>query len=62
MIRLYDSARATVAPLELREPGRVSIYLCGPTVYDLPHLGHGRHALVWDVLRRWFVFSGLLRS
>ena len=59
MFSLFDSARATVAPLELREPGRVSIYLCGPTVYDLPHLGHGRHALVWDVLRRWFVFSGL---
>ena len=59
MFSLFDSARATVAPLELRERGRVSIYLCGPTVYDLPHLGHRRHALVWDVLRRWFVFSGL---
>lgn len=59
MIRLYDSARARVAPLEPRDEGRVSIYLCGPTVYDLPHLGHGRHALVWDVLRRWLVFSGL---
>ncbi|MHB8334191.1 MAG: cysteine--tRNA ligase [Acidimicrobiales bacterium] len=59
MIRLYDSARAQVTPLALRDEGRVSIYLCGPTVYDLPHLGHGRHALVWDVLRRWLVFSGL---
>ena len=59
MIRLYDSSRATVAPLEPRDAGRVSIYLCGPTVYDLPHLGHGRHALVWDVLRRWLTFTGL---
>ncbi len=59
MIRLYDTARAAVAPLELRDEGRVSIYLCGPTVYDLPHLGHGRHALVWDTLRRWLTFSGL---
>ncbi len=59
MIRLYDSARAQVTPLESRDKGRVSIYLCGPTVYDLPHLGHGRHALVWDVLRRWLIFSGL---
>ena len=59
MIRLYDSADAQVRDLELREPGRLSMYLCGPTVYDLPHLGHGRHALVWDVARRWFTFQGL---
>ena len=35
------------------------MYLCGPTVYDVPHLGHGRHALVWDIARRWFTFRGL---
>ena len=45
--------------LELREPGQVSLYVCGPTVYDDPHLGHGRFALVWDVLRRYLEWSGL---
>lgn len=35
------------------------MYVCGPTVYDLPHLGHGRYTLVWDVARRWFTFRGL---
>ena len=59
MLRLHDTATGTVRPLELRDPGRVSMYVCGPTVYDLPHLGHGRYALVFDVLRRFLVFCGL---
>ncbi len=59
MIHLYDSLEGEVRELALRDEGRVAIYLCGPTVYDLPHLGHGRHALVWDVLRRWLTFEGL---
>lgn len=59
MLNLHDTARGLVRPLELREPGKVSMYVCGPTVYDLPHLGHGRFTLVFDVLRRYLVFSGL---
>ncbi len=45
--------------LALREPGAVSIYLCGPTVYGPPHLGHGRATLVYDVLRRYLRWQGL---
>ncbi len=59
MLRLHDTATGTIRPLELRDPGHVSMYVCGPTVYDLPHLGHGRYALVFDVLRRHLVFCGL---
>ena len=59
MLRLFDTATGAVRPLELRDPGRVSMYVCGPTVYDLPHLGHGRYALVFDVLRRYLLFIGL---
>ena len=59
MIRLFDTARSEVVPLEVRDPGKVSIYVCGPTVYAPPHLGHGRMALVYDILRRYLEWSGL---
>ncbi len=59
MISLYDTARQKVVPLELRDPGKVSIYVCGPTVYAPPHIGHGRMALVYDILRRYLLWSGL---
>jgi cysteinyl-tRNA synthetase len=59
VLRLFDTATASVRPLELREPGQVSMYVCGPTVYGLPHLGHGRFSLVFDVLRRYLIFGGL---
>jgi cysteinyl-tRNA synthetase len=35
------------------------MYVCGPTVYDLPHIGHGRFTLTFDVLRRYELFNGL---
>ena len=59
MLRLFDTAAGTVVPLELREPGKVSMYVCGPTVYGPPHLGHGRFSLVFDVLRRYLEWTGL---
>ena len=48
-----------VVAFEPRDPGRVSMYVCGPTVYDVPHLGHGRFSLVFDILRRYLLFRGL---
>ena len=59
MLRLHDTATGTVRPVELRDPRAVSMYVCGPTVYDVPHLGHGRFTLVFDVLRRFLEFRGL---
>jgi cysteinyl-tRNA synthetase len=59
VISLYDTLTGAVRPLELREPGRVALYACGPTVYDHPHLGHARSALTYDVLRRYLEWRGL---
>src|SRR5947209_3030677 len=58
MLRLFDTARGGVHPVEPRDPGKVSMYVCGPTVYGPPHLGHGRFSLVFDVLRRYLAWSG----
>ncbi len=59
MLRLYDTALGTVAPLEPRQPGRFSMYVCGPTVSGEPHIGHGRFTVVWDILRRYLEWTGL---
>ncbi|MGH9153566.1 MAG: cysteine--tRNA ligase [Acidimicrobiales bacterium] len=59
MLRLHDTASGAARGLEPRDPGKVSMYVCGPTVYDLPHIGHGRQLLVYDVLRRYLEWCGL---
>jgi cysteinyl-tRNA synthetase len=59
VLHLYDTATRSVRELALREPGKVSIYLCGPTVYGPAHLGHGRATLSYDILRRYLEWSGL---
>jgi len=59
VLNLYDTASSQVRPLKQRVPGRLSIYLCGPTVYGPPHIGHGRATLVYDILRRYLEWSGI---
>ncbi|MGA3219298.1 MAG: cysteine--tRNA ligase [Acidimicrobiales bacterium] len=59
MLALLDTATGKVAPLEPRDQGRLSVYLCGPTVSGSPHLGHGRANVIWDTLRRYLTWSGL---
>ena len=59
MISLYDTAQQKVVPLAQRDPGKVSMYVCGPTVYGPPHLGHGRAVLVYDLLRRYLTWAGV---
>jgi cysteinyl-tRNA synthetase len=59
VLKLHDTATGQVRELALREPGKVSLYVCGPTVYDVPHIGHGRSVLTYDVLRRYLEWTGV---
>jgi len=49
---IYDSIKKTKLKFEPLQEGKVSLYVCGPTVYDDAHLGHAKSALVFDLLRR----------
>jgi cysteinyl-tRNA synthetase len=58
MLRLYDTARGEIVPFSTREEGKVSMYVCGPTVYGPPHVGHGRQTVLYDILRRYLTWRG----
>ncbi|MFA5453931.1 MAG: cysteine--tRNA ligase [Sulfurimonas sp.] len=49
---IYDSVQKTKREFIPQENGKVSLYVCGPTVYDDAHLGHAKSALVFDLLTR----------
>ena len=57
-LRLSNTLTRRTEPFEPLVPGKVSIYCCGVTVYDLCHLGHARSYIAWDVLRRYLIWSG----
>jgi cysteinyl-tRNA synthetase len=62
MLRLYDTARRAKVDFVPGVEGRVSMYVCGPTPYDVPHLGHGRKEVVFDTIRRYLVWRGFAVS
>ena len=57
-LQIFDTMTRRKAAFVPRTPGEVSMYVCGPTVYDVPHLGHGRTALTYDVIRRYLEWAG----
>ena len=58
MIRIHNSMTGVKEELRPLTPGRIDIYLCGDTVYDLAHMGHARSKIVFDVVRRYLMHSG----
>ncbi|SFO02746.1 cysteinyl-tRNA synthetase [Mycetocola miduiensis] len=57
-MQLYDSRAQALRDFTPLVPGRVGMYVCGPTVQSSPHIGHLRSALVYDQMRRWLNYKG----
>ena len=57
-MKLYNTLTRKKEEFHEIKPGTVTIYACGPTVYDYFHIGNARPFITFDVLRRYFEFCG----
>ncbi|MBN2146866.1 MAG: cysteine--tRNA ligase, partial [Anaerolineales bacterium] len=57
-LRIYNTLTRQKEIFETVQPGKVTMYVCGPTVYDKAHVGHAMSSLVFDILRRYLEYSG----
>ncbi len=57
-LHIYDTLTKKKAPLETVTPGKVGIYLCGPTVYAEAHIGHMVGPVIFDCIKRYLTYNG----
>lgn len=57
-LKLYNTMTRNKDEFIPIEPGKVRMYVCGPTVYDKAHIGHAMSAIVFDIVRRYLIYSG----
>jgi cysteinyl-tRNA synthetase len=57
-LTVYNTLSRKKEKFEPLIPGNIGMYLCGPTVYGAPHLGHARSAISFDIIYRYFLFLG----
>lgn len=57
-LRIYNTLTRQTEAFEPLNPGQVSMYVCGPTVYDNAHIGHAMSSLVFDIVRRYLEYRG----
>lgn len=58
MIKIYNTLTRQKEPFEPLEPGKVKMYVCGPTVYNYIHIGNSRSTVAFDTIRRYFDYRG----
>lgn len=58
MMKIYNTMSRTKEEFKPINPGKVGIYVCGPTVYDYIHIGNARPMIVFDTLRRYLLYKG----
>ena len=57
-MKLFNSMSNKIEPFTPKKPNEVSMYVCGPTVYNHAHIGNARPIIVFDTLRRYFEYLG----
>lgn len=57
-MRIYNTLTKSKEEFKPLEPGKVKMYVCGPTVYNLIHIGNARPMIVFDTVRRYFEYKG----
>jgi cysteinyl-tRNA synthetase len=57
-MKLFNSLTRNKEEFQPLEAGKVKMYSCGPTVYDLFHIGNARPFIIFDTLRRYFEYKG----
>lgn len=57
-LRIYNTLTRHTEDFQPLEPGKVTMYVCGPTVYGGAHVGHGMSSLVFDIVRRYLIYRG----
>ena len=57
-MKIYDTLSQKIREFHPLDDNKVKMYVCGPTVYDYPHLGHARCYITWDVVSRYLRFKG----
>ena len=57
-MKLYNSLSRQKEEFKSIEPNKVKMYNCGPTVYNYIHVGNARPLVVFDTLRRYFIYNG----